>query len=180
MELKIWIYIIIGAIYVLSKVLKKGGQKPTDFPEYEQPRPQQRVEIPNASKPKPLTFEELLREISEAKAPKEQPNVTPKPAYVDYDDYVESEIQTLEEIPTDYHKKDKIYGIYEEGKKQAFSRASLEETLKLEDTVVKFEKFKVFEEEEKQNFLAEYVRDLQDPEGFKKAFVLSEVLQRRF
>ena len=70
--------------------------------------------------------------------------------------------------------------MYEEGKKQAFLRPSLEETMKLEDTIVKFEKFKVFEEEEKQNVLAEYVRDLEDPEGFKKAFVLSEVLQRRF
>lgn len=180
MELKIWIYIIIGAIYVLSRVLKKDGPKPSDIPDYEQPRPQQKVEIPTSNRPKPLTFDELLREITEAKTVQEKPKSLPKPAYVDYDDKLEPEEKTLEEIPYDYRKKDKIYGMYEEGKKQAFSRPSLEETMKLEDTVVKFEKFKVFEEENQQNVLAEYTRDLQDPEGFKKAFILSEVLKRRF
>lgn len=180
MELKIWIYIIIGAIYVLSRVLKKREEKPSDLPtDYEQPRPQSRMEIPT-SRPKQLTFDELLREITEAKEVQEQPRPAPKPAYVDYDDNIEPEEKTLEEIPYDYHKKDKIYDIYDEGKKQAFSRASLEETMKLEDTVVKFEKFKVFEEASQQNVLEEYTRDLQDPEGFKKAFILSEVLNRRF
>lgn len=178
MELKIWIYIIIGAIYVLSRVLKKREEKPSDLPtDYEQPRPQSRMEIPT-SRPKQLTFDELLREITEAKEVQEQPR--PVPAYVDYDDNIEPEEKTLEEIPYDYHKKDKIYDIYDEGKKQAFSRASLEETMKLEDTVVKFEKFKVFEEANQRNVLEEYTRDLQDPEGFKKAFILSEVLNRRF
>ena len=52
--------------------------------------------------------------------------------------------------------------------------------MKLEDTDTKFGKFKVFEEQGKRNLLEEYTRDLKDPEGFKKAFVLNEVLNRRF
>jgi hypothetical protein len=182
MDEKIWIYIIIGAIYVLSKFLKKRGEQPADIPDYEQPKPQRRMEMPtsNPDKPRPLTFEELLREITEGKTVNEQTRPAPKPTYVDYDDNLEDEAKTLEEIPKDYRKKDKIYGLYEEGKKQAFSRPSLEETMKLEDTIVRFEKFKVFAEEEKTNVLQDYVRDLKDPDGFRKAFVLSEVLRPRF
>jgi len=70
--------------------------------------------------------------------------------------------------------------LYEKAKQEAFNRASLEETMKIEDTVVRFGQFKGYQQDKEVNVLAEYVKDLQDPAGFKKAFILSEVLNRKF
>ena len=52
--------------------------------------------------------------------------------------------------------------------------------MKLEDTVVKFGQFKGYQQDTKVNVAAAYVKDLQDPEGFRKAFILSEILNRKF
>ncbi len=70
--------------------------------------------------------------------------------------------------------------MYEQAKKQAFNRPSLEETMKVEDTVVSFGRFKAFEQEKKRDLLGEYLAELRDPEGFKKAVVMNEILQRKF
>ena len=77
-------------------------------------------------------------------------------------------------------KKDKVYDIYEDAKRLAFERPSLEETMKVTDTNVKFGKFKEFEAEEQRDLLAEYSKQFRDPEGLKKAVVLSEILNRKF
>jgi hypothetical protein len=183
MELKYWIYIIVGAIYVLSKLLKKPGGSATDIPDAEQrtSRPTTERSIPTSQPQKTLTFEELLREITEAKTIQEKPKSSPKPVFADYDEDEEEEAKSLETIPSyNYNKKPAVYDEYEEGKKIAFNRPSLEETTKLSDTDVRFGKFKVFEEEKTEDFLSNYMKDLRDPEGFRKAFVMSEILNRKY
>lgn len=187
-DFKIWIYVIIGAIYVLSRLRKRPDQPEQDSGHGAPPR---RDESESRTSPpqRQLTFEELLREITEGKQEEAKPVYQPKPAYVapkpqpvyvDYDDDLKDEAEDLEDVNYDYRKQNKTYETYEEAKRQAFNRPSLEETMKIEDTVVKFSKFKVFEEQKGRNLLEEYTRDLQDPEGFKKALVLSEILNRRF
>jgi hypothetical protein len=179
MELKLLIYIAIGVIYVISRIIKKSSEKPGDISD--EPRRTTEASRPViTAKPKQLTFEELLQEISESKTAQQKPRPAPKPAYVDYDDDLEDEEKDLEKIPYDYRKDNKSFEMYEEAKKQAFHRPSLEETLKLQDTDVKFGRFKVFEAEEQRNLLEEYTRDFQDPEGLKKAVVMAEILNRRF
>ena len=179
-DIQFWIYLIIGVVYLISRVRKKRETEPVDDP---QPKTERRFDNQRGEQPSPqkgLTFEELLRQITEAKAPT-RPVVQPQSEYVDYDDNLKDEEQDLEDVSGDYRKKDKaFYDTYENAKIQAFNRASLEETLKLEDTDMKFGKFKVFEEEDQTNYLNDYLKDLKDPDGFKKAFVLSEVLQRRY
>jgi hypothetical protein len=154
---------------------KKPDQRPKDLGDYQPAKPV-KFDQP-AAKPvveRPLTFEELLREITEGKSLEKEPEV------VDYDDQVGDEEQDLEEVDYDYKKKDKIYEVYEQAKAQAFVRPSLEETMKLEDTDLRYGKFKEFEEVEKQNVLEKYIADFRDPEGFKKAVVMSEILRRKF
>jgi hypothetical protein len=181
-DFQFWIYVIIGAIYLISRARKK---RDTDPAETTTPRTERRFESNQETQTIPqkgMTFEELLREITETKEPaKPVIQSQPRTEYIDYDDNLEEEEQDLEEISTDYRKKDKaFYDTYENAKIQAFNRASLEETVKLEDTDMKFGKFKVFEEEAGTNYLNDYLKDLKDPDGFKKAFILSEVLQRRY
>jgi hypothetical protein len=183
MDNRLWFYVIIGVIFLISRILKKSDKQTGDIPEIPLPKNQSQGNRPlsQTTKPKQLTFEELLREISESKTViQQQTRPAPKPAYVDYDDDIEEEEKNLETIPYDYRKDNKVYEAYEDAKNQAFQRPSLEETLKLKDTDVKFGRFKSFDTEEQRDLLEEYTRDFQDPEGFKKAFVMSEILKRRF
>lgn len=192
MELKFWIYLIIGAIWLLSKILKKKEEPAGETPKFEPQKPVKTFDLPSA-KPtansgKALTFEELLREISESKPSTPKPIPVPatvqksKPyqEVVDYDDDLGEEARDLEDVEYDYRKKDKIYDQYEDAKRQAFQRASLEETMKLQDTVMTFGKFKEFEQADKKDLIKEYLGDFNDREGLKKAVVVSEILQRKF
>ncbi len=165
-----WLYVIIGVVYLLSRLRKKAKEANAERPEAGreiQTRPGQ------PTPPKTLTFEELLREITESKAPKQEP-------VVDYDDALEEEEKDLEDVNYDYKTRDKVYDTYEEAKKQAFFRPSLEETMKVEDTVVSFGKFKEFERAEERDLAAEYLRDFRDLDAIKKAVVMSEILKPKF
>jgi hypothetical protein len=181
MDLQFWIYLIIGAIYLISRALKKPEQQqPKDVHDYKPDRQVRYDSTPPIEKPKQLTFEELLREITEAKQP--QPPVA-KPAYpkadvVNYDEEIGEEEQDLEVVNYDDRR---IYNTdYEEAKRQAFARPSLEETMNVRDTDMQFGKFKVFEQKKKNSLLKEYNVNLQDREGLKKAFIMSEILKRKF
>ena len=157
MDEKILIYIGIGVIYFLFNRLKK--KNPQDESEYGGP-----LNEPDAdySKPKPVSFEDLLREITEGKqskpvepvAPQRQEYAPsrPQPVYVDYDDEIEEEEKNLEKVTFD---KERINEIYENAKKQAFIRPSLEESLSLADVNTTFGKFKEFEVKVELNIEAE-------------------------
>lgn len=188
MELKVIFWIIIGLIYFFSKMKKKNPQ--ASGPEEESYHPSHGGNTETA-KP-PITFEELLREIQGTKAEQQQSKPvlydTPQPVltspkeidYQDYDDDLGKEEKDLEDSEYDYKKEDTIYKTYEDAKSQAFERPSLEESLKLEDTVVKYGQFKGYQKVSQPSFLSEYIRELKDPKGFKKAFIMSEIINRRF
>jgi hypothetical protein len=170
MSVKVIIWIIIGIFYLISRLRKK--------PENPSPRPTERPNEPETFD-KPVTFEELLKEIQAAKTPKPQP-VLQKTDYVDYDDDLEEEAKPLEKADYNYYDKDKIYETYEKAKQEAFHRPSMEETLKLENTIVRFGQFKSYTQEDRPSLAAEYGKGLREPANFKKAFILSEILNRRF
>ncbi len=175
-DFKVIIWIIIGIIYLLSRARKKDA---TSAPRQRQSRRTEDSQ-PDQPRPAPKTFEELLREIEGAKQPRRPEPIT-EPDVVDYDENLGPEEQNLEEVTPSYKRPDEeIYKVYESAKAQAFARPSLEETVKLEDTIVRFKQFKGYEKEVRRNVLQEYVQELRHPEGFKKAFILSEILQPRF
>lgn len=183
-EFKIIFWIIVGLIYIITKA--RGKQKK----EAEQ---QQGGPAETSSETKPISFEDLLREIQQAKNPKVEPPVQQRPAlqpsaaqrpakpydYQDYDDDIEEE-EKREVVQPDYKSDDKIYDVYEEAKKQAFIKPSLEDTMKVEDTVMKFDQFKNYKKEKVSAPGLAYLKEFHDPEGFKKAFIMSEILKRKF
>lgn len=171
-DFKIWFYVIVAIIYVVSRVLKKGSgdkapQGPSD--DYVPAKP-----AGKASKESPMTFEELLKEIAESKTPtpKPKPVATPKPvikpAYVDYDDDIKEETDT------------ETFATYEKAKKEAFYRPSLEETSKVSDTPADYGRFNEFTIKKKGTLLKKYASELRTKSGFKRAIVLNEILNRRF
>ncbi len=180
-DFKIWFYVIVAIIYVISRVLKKGKGPSQESPqEMNEPR----TSRAGTSEPKdrPMTFEELLQEISETKAsiPKPVPVVQPKPrpvpAYVDYDDDLKDETDT------------ETYKSYEKAKKEAFERPSLQDTIKLGvdtsklgvDTSTLSDRFTEFSIKKKGTLLKSYAKELRTKKGFKRAIVLNEILNRRF
>ncbi len=174
MDIQFWIWLIVIVITLIARANKKKppsyNPEPTDTPSTE-------------TETKPVTFEDLLREIQAAKSPKPI-SYTPKQEvpkqydFEDYDDNLEEESKSLEN--TSYNANDTIYETYENAKKAAFSKASLEETMKVENTEVKFGQFKEFSKPQSKNLAAEYARELKNPKSFKKALILSEILNKRF
>ncbi len=168
-NIQFWIWLAIIVITFLARAGKKKKEGPVETADEEE-------------QPKPISFEDLLREIQASKEPaKPKPAPAPQPRYVDYDDDLPEETKPLETIRPDYRSDDSIYETYEKAKKEAFNRQSLEETAKLEDTVVRFDAFAKYKKRKDEKVLiSHYLRDFQDPEGFKKAFVMSEILKRKF
>jgi hypothetical protein len=187
MDIQFWIWLIIIVITLIARATKKKPpeQRPRQEERWdEQSRPEEKSQ-------RPMSFEELLREIQESKDTREAPEAPikpyriPEPAYrppqptyqeVDYDDNIGEEEQDLETIGDEQKSTE----IYERAKQQAFSRPSLEETMKLEDTVIRFGQFKEYETVVENRPMAAFLEEIKDPEGFKKAFIMSEILQRKF
>jgi hypothetical protein len=180
-DTQFWLYVIIGIIFLVGRLMKKNQNPEAGETASEDRVPgdgdttSKRID-PNERQ---LTFEELLREITESRAEKRPEPVT-KPTTINYEDDLSDESDDLEEVTNPYQKHNKVYTEYEEAKRQAFVRPSLEESMKLEDTDVKFGRFKGFEQKHERNLLHEYLKDFRDPEGLKRAIVMSEILKRKF
>lgn len=186
-NLQFWLYVIIGIIYLITQVRKKSKEQ--SLPP-ETPAPRKEVsEIPRwkserttpTATPKAISFEDLLREITEAKSPKSEPEYKPytEPAYTNYDDDLQEEGAEEEQVEVTYTHNDPIYKEYEAAKSRDYASESLESTLKLESVNMNYGRFKEFETGSNVNLLDIYTRELRDPEGFKKAVILSEILNKR-
>jgi hypothetical protein len=195
---KIWIYVVLAVIYGLSRLLKKDQKTPASTPRKSTPQRDttvpRKMELPGRApasqtlaetvrrseaqkqQPKAMTFEELMREIMEAKTtppPRQEP-------VVDYDDEIGEEARDLEDVNYDNRKDSEVIATYEQAKKEAFSRPSLEETMKVGDTVMSFGKFKEFERKKKSNLAEQYLNDFGDMDKLRKAVVMSEILKPKF
>ncbi|MFN5168653.1 MAG: hypothetical protein ACK5DD_03455 [Cyclobacteriaceae bacterium] len=184
----IWIYIIIAVVSWLVQANNKRKKQ-----QEEERRRQQPTYEPDSPTPKPMSFEDLLREIQAGKTPTTQapPPAPAKPVLADtweqdYDDEIEDEIKPLEtEKPLEradysYQNQDEIYQTYEKAKADAFQRASLEETMKVGDTVVRYGQFKAYEKRKAASPAADILKELRSPQGVKKAVILSEILAPKF
>lgn len=178
MDVQFWIYLIIGVIFFLTRMLKKSGEPGGQPPAPDSERPQRRSQAPAGPAPRPMTFEELLREITEGKKAQEAPREQARP-YATVKRDVEDEGRSLEEIP-DEQQETRIFDAYEEAKRQASQATSLEETLKLKDTPMEFGKFKAFQAKDNERSVNSYINIIRNPETLKQAVVMSEVLKRKF
>jgi DNA repair exonuclease SbcCD nuclease subunit len=186
-DFRVWFWVIVVAIWILRSLGGKKKEKPA-------PRPRRATTVSEApprraAQPKALTFEELLREIQAAKEKKEAPKpvvVRPaSPPVVDYDEEIEDEIkgeeiESLEEVEVSRKRQEETTRIYEEAKRMAFQRPSLEETVRLGDTDTSFRHFKEYELGPQEGPLKDLVAQLRNRDSFKKAFILSEILTPKF
>lgn len=176
-NIQFWLYLVFGAIYLLTRFLKKKD------PENEPNRPGQNPNQPQRPQRKPVTFEELLKEFTEGRQEEEEPERVP-------------ERRPMEETQVKERKRQeesRPKEIIEEGRTRRFaddeSRRIYEESIrKAEDTAIEFRRDDDFRsrmarrnEEEAENNLAEEIKEmLQDKNQAQKAVVLSEILNRKY
>ena len=175
MDVQFWIWVIVIVITLIARANKKPRQSegPTGAPG-------------NPQRPGPgkaITFEDLLREIQEAKAPSRPQPVSPKQRpheLVDYDDELEEEEKSLEDVTYDASKDDAVFKAYEAAKREAFNRPSLETIDQPRERNIQFGHFKEYEGKVISNRGRRFLKELKNPEGFRKAVILSEILNRRY
>ena len=163
-------YIILGAIYLLSRVFGKKKKKPGAVP------PQKRkISPPTAESEEapPLSFEDILRELSGAKQPKPEPDPVPLPAAefnppksvreAAFEKAYSSD--EIDEIAVDYEVPEAIgsgtnYTAPIERKKLTFKRD--------EHFVIK------------EKIAVDYLEILSEEDGPARAFVMSEIFARKY
>ncbi|HEU5148576.1 MAG TPA: hypothetical protein VFT90_17740 [Chryseosolibacter sp.] len=184
MDAEFWIYVAIGAIYFLSRFFKKPEEVTGETPEPQQPETRRapRTQVPTTEAPRQMTFEELLREITEAKQsrPRQpEPAPQPEPVYEQYEKELGDEARSLEDVSYNEAETAQRWKPYEQIPATT-ERRSLEETLLLEDRKIEFGKFDAFEQKNRNKLLNDYVRLMRNPESLKQAVVMSEILKRKF
>ncbi|MFO0508301.1 MAG: hypothetical protein ACK5YS_05465, partial [bacterium] len=120
-NIQFWIWLIVIIVTFIARAKKKKPEgDPTTFGG-------EPIDRQTGPADKPISFEDLLREIQASKAPQPIPVTQKKQEYVDYDDELEEEA-VAERIDYSKRDQDNTFQTYEKAKQEAFNRASLEET----------------------------------------------------
>lgn len=175
MDFQFWLYLAIVILSLLAQIRKKRAQQAEqDLP----PPGQGRTE-----EPKPISFEDLLREIQQSKMPVPASPLPPQRPYnqddevEDFDEDLPAEERNLEQPKTAFSDS---YAIYEKAKADAFARPSLEETMKVEDTEVRFGQFDKYQHVRETAPAASFAETFRNFAEFKRAFVMAEILKPKF
>jgi len=179
MDLQFWIWVIVIVITLIARANKKkpAEQPPPD--DYPEPLPPTSTSRPP---PKAITFEDLLREIQGEKMASKPVMKTPEPKkydFLDYDDDIKEEVEEFEDTNYETSREEDTVKIYEAAKREAFNRPSLEETSNLGE-VVKFDHFKEYTQRKRVRPSFNFLKEIKDPNGFRKAFIMSEILNRKY
>lgn len=175
MDFQFWLFLIITVITLIARANSAAKKAAAE-------RQRKAAEGRPGAETAPKSFEELLREIQSGKS---QPTPAAPPVFetasYEEEDLEEYEYEKPAPVNYDPHKDDEIYSVYEKAKQEAFVRPSLEETLRLDQTDVSFGKFNEYRLKKKRAPVGLAYREIiRNPESFKKAFIVSEILQRRF
>ena len=171
-------YIILGAIYLLSRVFGKKKKKPGAVP------PQKRKIAPPTAESEeapPLSFEDILRELSGAKQPKPEPDPernpepvpTPVPAFTPPPPKPVLEAALERAYSTD--EMDEIAVDYEVPRAIG---SEFKQTPAIKRKILTFERNEHFKITEKESI--DYLEILAQHNGAAKAFVMSEIFDRKY
>ena len=166
-------YIILGAIYLLSRVFGKKKKKPGAIP------PQKRKITPPTAESEeapPLSFEDILRELSGNKQPKPEadPDPTPTAAYTPTPlskpvrEAAREQAYSSDEI-------DEIAVDYEVPKEIGWETSTAAPIKRKKLTFKRDEHFAI-----KEKVTVDYLDVLSEQDGAAKAFVLSEIFARKY
>jgi len=173
-DFQVVLYIVFGVIYVLSRILKKRKQSQSP----NRPMPSSDELEPEVEKP--ISFEDLLQEITGSKSSQSEqapsPTVTPTPSPTHNTRQLHYTPKPLTAIEKENEK------MRTQGKelKPLVEAKPIHETIHHHDHSKHegFERLGAFEIEEEVE--SEFMTFLHEEDGPKKAFVLSEIFNRKY
>ena len=184
-------YIILGAIYLLSRVFgkkKKQPPKPARKPQRRPVRQEERapVEAPTAEKEAELSFEDILRELSGVPQPKPKADPQPQPtpaldALEPESGYKPAPAPAIEGKPQPSYTVDEMDEIateFEVPKPIGYERMPEPDLAALRRKDLKFKRDDKYSIKKKRT--VDYLKALQEPGGPAKAFVLGEIFNRKY
>jgi len=168
MDLESLLPIVLAVIYILSRFFKsKPNQKKTQRPPVStQQRQKPEVTDKRPPRKKPFTFEDILKEFEKN---------------LSGDEFVEEKPKPIEELDYENQKSVTVEAESRPTKYESYEGTSYEtpEVLKKDRNekteFSRSENYTVKEEEE-----SEFIKILREPDGAKKAIVLSEIINRKY
>ncbi|MBL3658648.1 hypothetical protein [Fulvivirga sediminis] len=160
MDKEILIYIVFVAIAIISRVLKSAKKKQSS---QAPKRTANRTSSQNVEKTK--TFEELLREFT-GEANSSEPS--------------SRELPELEIDEFDHEEEERVEETYRKSINAAKDLKTLDEQVDLEDIPTKSQYFSEYDQKEENSVASEILQSLKDPNGARKAVILSEILNRKY
>ena len=181
-DIQIWLYIIFGIFYFVSRILKKKKpETPNNSETSESPQPEKR----------PMSFEDLLKEITEDRkvdksdppAPVVQPVVKETKRYESAAETIKREEEErkeefLKEGETRHFADEESKAIYERSVKMAKDNAG--EFKSFDQFTTTTSKMQRTETVQENSVATELKSMLQNKQDVKKAIILNEILARKY
>ena len=168
---KIWWYLILGAIYMISKFLKK--KKPENQPDQNQEEVeeyQQEEDTPTQNKPS--SIEEILRELSQGAESRKEPEPKADPIPERIPEPIETYSREARPLPSQMENIEAI---------KPFEEIDIVPHTELVRDKPEYGRSESFKIKEEVNEIADDIHNtFQDAEGAKKAFLYGEVFNRRY
>ena len=184
-------YVILAIIFIVSRVMKSNKSKKQAPPARRRPNPNQGGNAPQGKRQAPTSFEDLLKEFAEEaneqergsqqvsqreqrstlSSREERPAARPQPKE-----------RQFEEGRTRRFSDEESRKIYEESVKRAEGfDIDFKADEKFKSRRTKFGEGAVESSHHKSNpIIASIKKDLKDPQSIKKAFILGEVLNKKY
>ena len=178
-DIQLIIYIIFLVFYLIFKALQKKKEPPTRNPE-------QAEQIPERKRKPAMSFEDMLKEFTgESFIPEDQEaekEVKPqrKPVTAPYVESERKEEKETEYFTYEKETDDRTRQVYEESIKHGDKAQTLDERINLKDLDIGKVELVVEEDEEKATITNEYLEMFSSTEEAKKAFVMSEIFNRKY
>ena len=168
-NLETYLYILFAVIYIISRIVKARNKQNQTKPQKPQQQTisTQRTKAPGEPKPKKaFSFEDILKEFEKNLAGEEIEHEKPLPVK-------EIKYEKPSRTPEKQVKKEPSpYDIYEGAD---FQKPREQITDIRKSDFERSEKYTL-----KENIVNDYVKMLRDPDGFKNAIVLSEIINRKY
>jgi hypothetical protein len=163
----IWYYLVLGVIYLLSRVFgKKKKRQPKPQPDAS---PQREITPPTAEKEDApaMSFEDILKELAGGQKPTPDPITEPEPEPIIQPAY---SMDDIDEIAVDYDVPDAIGAnpYYQEPPKSVAST-------RIQDKFQRADHYKI-----EKRAAIDYTSIFSEDGGPAKAFVLSEIFERKY
>ena len=169
---KIWWYLILGAIYVISKFLKK--KKPENQPQQAEGSEddyQEEVEE-TSTQNRPSSIEEILRELSQGAESRKKPEPKAEPIPERIPQPIETYSREARPLPSEMDNIEAIKPLEE------IDIVPHRELVRSKPEYGRSDGFKIKEE---ANEIADDIHEtFQDADGARKAFLYGEVFNRRY